>query len=776
MFKRLLGNKSTFLRFFISYILILILPTFVGFLISTFSIRNIKGQVEEYNMVMIQQAQRLVDERLDKVEKLALDISFNKQILDFLLVSKSVDTLDYTELQNTSDIINYLGKSKMINRYMKEIYIYFMKSDILLNSSKKYTPEQYYQISVENKVGDFESYRERINKRYYNVFNSFELNGATGGSGNQLILYMHSIPLYSWNSMGTIVMQLDPKIFLEILEDINLTDSGGAYIMDSGGKIILDAGNEAMAPDWSDEAFTDDKGFAYSYAQGKEIITFYARSEVKDWIYFLTVPTRDMLQNVNKMQQFMFMLLGLELILGLVTCIFLARKNLAPIIRLVKNIQENVRGGDAQLNSKNEMDFIEKSMLSIINESKEARTAIEKQAPAIRNNLFLKLFKGNYDTTDDLAPLFKSVGIDFAHPWFAVLVIQIADCYNEALKADWQLVKFAVTNVIQELGGEFGEVYPVDEEWEQITVLLNLTDSNEAIYNGILNMSRRTSQVLLERLNIKMIIGIGSIYSGMNQVEKSYSEAKVALEYRLVRDDELVLEYRALPSSTQKIIYPIEKEMQLLNAIKSGDLEKSRQLLNQIFRLNFEEQAISLELARCLFFDMMSTVVKVLSSLSEDPAGLLGERGASYEQFLKSTSVMDMRQNMERILEEVCSHISRERKTGSTVLLERLREYLEANYTDPDISLNKVADAFDMNSSYLSFLFKEHTNENFLEYIRRRRIEKAEELLAGTSLSLNEISESLGYINTGVFIRNFKKVRQTTPGQFRAAAREKTVG
>jgi AraC-like DNA-binding protein len=52
-------------------------------------------------------------------------------------------------------------------------------------------------------------------------------------------------------------------------------------------------------------------------------------------------------------------------------------------------------------------------------------------------------------------------------------------------------------------------------------------------------------------------------------------------------------------------------------------------------------------------------------------------------------------------------------------------------------------------------------------YLVRRRVERAQELLAGSDLSLSEIAFTTGFSDQSHFTRHFRHMIGMTPGQFR---------
>lgn len=83
------------------------------------------------------------------------------------------------------------------------------------------------------------------------------------------------------------------------------------------------------------------------------------------------------------------------------------------------------------------------------------------------------------------------------------------------------------------------------------------------------------------------------------------------------------------------------------------------------------------------------------------------------------------------------------------------------------ISLDEVAAHLHLNASYFSRLFKKETGVTFIEYVTRKKMERAKELLDQTGLTVGEICEQLGYDNQSYFIKTFKHHAGMTPAEYR---------
>ncbi|NOU62504.1 response regulator [Paenibacillus sp. LMG 31461] len=159
-----------------------------------------------------------------------------------------------------------------------------------------------------------------------------------------------------------------------------------------------------------------------------------------------------------------------------------------------------------------------------------------------------------------------------------------------------------------------------------------------------------------------------------------------------------------------------------------------------------------------------------LSRLSADKALSSGDVDCiqvyDHKQFDPST-----RQTAEpdTILLQQLQHVGPLNQTGMDVVNQG-KAYIRANY-NRSITLSEVADHVHVNASYLSFLFKEMSGENYIAYLTSCRIEAAKELLAETQYKVYEIGEMVGYENSRYFSQIFRKITEQTPNDYRISVR-----
>ncbi len=94
-------------------------------------------------------------------------------------------------------------------------------------------------------------------------------------------------------------------------------------------------------------------------------------------------------------------------------------------------------------------------------------------------------------------------------------------------------------------------------------------------------------------------------------------------------------------------------------------------------------------------------------------------------------------------------------------------EYLDANFTDPQISQSQIASQIYMSTSRFSQFFRQVSGRSYIEYLNELRIGHACKLLIETDHPITGIAFAAGFNNIANFNRHFLKLKNITPRQYR---------
>jgi len=121
----------------------------------------------------------------------------------------------------------------------------------------------------------------------------------------------------------------------------------------------------------------------------------------------------------------------------------------------------------------------------------------------------------------------------------------------------------------------------------------------------------------------------------------------------------------------------------------------------------------------------------------------------------------------ERTADQANAKITKKAEKNKEV--EKALTYIHNNLSKP-LTLEEVASHVHLSSFYFSKLFKKETGKNFIHYINEEKMELAKEMLANTSLSVDIISNNLGFSHTSYFCKVFRNKWNITPRNYRETA------
>lgn len=98
--------------------------------------------------------------------------------------------------------------------------------------------------------------------------------------------------------------------------------------------------------------------------------------------------------------------------------------------------------------------------------------------------------------------------------------------------------------------------------------------------------------------------------------------------------------------------------------------------------------------------------------------------------------------------------------------LKRIICFLNDN-CEKDLTLEEIANKFNLSKYYLSHFFKEKTGYTVFEYINRKRIKNSQKFLEETEDKITDIAYEVGFNNLSHFERTFKSTIGITPSEFR---------
>lgn len=332
----------------------------------------------------------------------------------------------------------------------------------------------------------------------------------------------------------------------------------------------------------------------------------------------------------------------------------------------------------------------------------------------------------------------------------------------------------AVSNWLDNVGAESQSVTAVtvlassDEQFRFVD-----DSSYHAIYvrNGeenviVLFHYHTQSETWKQQLNAlsDVLVGSGKTYNLLGEASKSYKEALHAFRYGRYLEGNGWVSFDDLEDPNTVQPNRSEKEEALLFDLRLGNKQEFMGKLDT-FLDDFKKRVIDPDIAELELLKLIFQCMDAAKETGGDPSEIFPQGYMPQKELrnkkTREEAVLWLRQELEQIIDWVVG--IRQKSKHSAV--EKALRYMEEHY-GRDLTQQEIASHVNMNVTYFSLLFKEQMELSYIKYLTKIRMEKAKGFLM-EGMTIQEISERVGYYHARHFTEVFKKYVGLTPGQYR---------
>ncbi|OCA85977.1 hypothetical protein A8F94_14115 [Bacillus sp. FJAT-27225] len=137
--------------------------------------------------------------------------------------------------------------------------------------------------------------------------------------------------------------------------------------------------------------------------------------------------------------------------------------------------------------------------------------------------------------------------------------------------------------------------------------------------------------------------------------------------------------------------------------------------------------------------------------------------------------IEDIIKHINRWFTTITNHVQESKNWGSSVKINLAVEFIKDRFTDPNLTLQHVAESVNMSPAYFSRQFKDEYGKSFIQYLTELRMEQTKKLLMDIRLKTYEIAELAGYNDYPHFTKTFKKYYKMSPSEYRSLLKNDKV-
>lgn len=586
-----------------------------------------------------------------------------------------------------------------------------------------------------------------------------------GSNRVRMLTFALPLPVGGYDPPGAVLIQVREDTVVHMMNSMSEMYTGDFYIFDAQGSALVASretpyGETEQFSSLMGELADQKEGAGVYELDGRSYIVSHTVSDKNGWQYVSLLPVTETLQGIQAVQRNTIILIGLMLSLEFLVIYFSIRKNYHPLKRLV-HFASNLFEPDER-EKLNELETIRYALGGLATANSTLDAKVKQTIPIMRDNLLFELVSGKLDSWEHFETDAKAYGLSFDYPAMAaaVLSIQPAGDGEEAYKAA-QFLRSLENGLPDGLQGYF-----FNSIYKQETIFLCSCAADFPLKPYLEDVLEQ----LEANTGAKAHIGIGlpARPDAPEDIHLSYLQAVRATEHLRLRPHGQVLAFDDLELPASGAVSYFSDMLQSLElSILKNDAAAVDAVTERIIAY-LESEGLPPHMIRSVYLNAVSIMANGLQRFNPKDDSLLRLTDAAFrERYTMGQMAAIIRESCGRLCEIMKSAMPPSRQSSRAEMLH----FIEQNGMNPDFSLQQIADHFGMSPSAFSHHFKKTMGQNFKEHIDLLRIQKSLQLLRSTDQTLEAVSQQTGYTNTSSFIRSFKKIVGTTPGQYRETHR-----
>ena len=379
-----------------------------------------------------------------------------------------------------------------------------------------------------------------------------------------------------------------------------------------------------------------------------------------------------------------------------------------------------------------------------------------------------QMLKGNVPNFERIADYYRVFHLEFPAQAFMLLAVKLRG-YPGAGEPDAQ--ENAYGTVKEELTGILGlsrTLYFAEKDGVLVCFYCQPgvriqppSDNQEPLREILFQQCRACAATLMEKHGIDVLIALGKFDLGGFALHTNYLSAKSLLEQAVSSrwGDSVIKDTGALTQRTDQELSRVQR--QFYNCFVCFQYRDAAEYLFHMVELRISNYFDPFPEAR----EVVAEQLRFCTNMLELPLNItlpLPEGGTiGMRELMASPDLQVLHTNLLRYFSGLETYMAKQGDQAAPAV-QRVRDYIDRHYRDPEISVSSLAEQFRLNTSYLSRQFKQEYGCGVLEYIHKCRVSEAKSLIA-QGAELDTVAIQTGYPSRRALDSAFSRYEGITP-------------
>ncbi|PYI51934.1 AraC family transcriptional regulator [Paenibacillus flagellatus] len=595
-------------------------------------------------------------------------------------------------------------------------------------------------------------------------------------------LFMYdSLAAYS-KAESALVVNIKPEWLFQKLELMNRRSANPAnriFILDQNQEMY--SSDEGTGPDVAGLKSDIYRHMAASPGQvaqftatvggEKQIVNYMVNGSI-NWVVVDMEPYAGVVAAVDKLKVVFGTVAAVSLALALLASLFVSSKLYSPINVLLKETKRLPDVDAEPFEEKDELRYISYSYNHLVERLMKEQSRHEDNEAIIRSYYLRKLLTDSAGFTDEerrecAERRYLSVDLDQK----CVIGVLKVDGYSafkdQSRGMDLRLLHFSIANIVQEIVSEELRSDVADIRGEHLVLIYEAPDSQDDIHSRIGALIRRAQKVVNDYYHVTFTVALSDVVPHYKEMTSYCERALDYLAYRMNFGLNTVITPQLVRRHWKQRDTQISPELErkFVEAIKANRQEEAYRELDGIRR---EIAGMSPDAVIQAVIHLGILIKQTVRDMNRNKLAPLSIDLRSVDRLVfEKETLDDIFAEFGAILGAIFMDQKRVDESKDRVIVDTIKDVVRANYTNPNLSLQEIADMLKMSSAYVGRMFKKSETVSVADYINEIRLLQSVVLLEKENLPVNEVSEKVGFSSPSYFFKLFKKRFGTTPKDYR---------
>lgn len=423
------------------------------------------------------------------------------------------------------------------------------------------------------------------------------------------------------------------------------------------------------------------------------------------------------------------------------------------------------------------LEAVKKVEKTILDEKEKRRflEIMEKQkqedAYLMKQKFFLNLVSGK-QSVSTLLKEGRELGMELVARGYNIVLFQV---FSDGEIEGYSAEKNTAAQVMEQVVSEISEVLMFERGLEGWAFILRETEEKQLKQVEEEFLCELPKRLIEKVPGIEYFGGVGKTVGRLSELNQCFEKANQAFAYRYFKEGNQIvrstepMEQAVVDEGLKLSSLNVNKLDQRIveNFLKTGLKSEINPFVEEYLHSLGECNVQSLLLRQYIVMNLYLAVVAMLEKLGYESKELV-EKCGDFEAIAEVfTTIEKSKRYLQQIFETAIDLREQAVKQKYSNLLKDATDYIKQYYDDENISLNTVAASVNVSPNHFSTIFSQEMGQTFIEYLTSVRMEKAKELLRGTSMKTADIAFAVGYKDPHYFSYTFKKTQKCTPREFR---------